>query len=236
MAGDVAATDNVKLKAAPKVKAKKRFAKGMNFYKLFWVFFIGCFLGVVIETVFVFVTTGKLMNRTGLVYGPFNLVYGFGALIMTICLHRLKGKSDRYIFLAGGAIGGAYEYACSWLQETFTGTVSWDYSEMKFNLGGRVNLLYCIFWGVLAVFWVKEIYPRLSDWIENHVPYKAGVPLTWVLVAFMLFNMAMSGLAVYRMSMRYEGAPATNAVEVFLDDHFDDARMHRIYPSMQHKK
>lgn len=28
------------------------FAHGLNFYKLFWVFFLCCFLGVVIETIF----------------------------------------------------------------------------------------------------------------------------------------------------------------------------------------
>ena len=31
-------------------KAARHFARGMNFYKLFWVFFIGCFLGVVVVT------------------------------------------------------------------------------------------------------------------------------------------------------------------------------------------
>ena len=32
-------------------KKTRHFARGLNYYKLFWVFFIGCFLGVVIETI-----------------------------------------------------------------------------------------------------------------------------------------------------------------------------------------
>ena len=43
------------------------FAHGVNFYKLCWVFFICCFLGVVIETIFCFIASGRLSQRTGLV-------------------------------------------------------------------------------------------------------------------------------------------------------------------------
>lgn len=212
---------------------KSHFAHGMNFYKLFWVFFIGCFLGVVLETIFVFITSGKFMNRTGLVYGPFNLIYGIGAVLMTVCLYWLREKRDLWIFFGGAALGGVYEYVCSWLQETVLGTVSWDYSKMPFNLGGRVNLLYCVFWGILAVFWVKDIYPRLSNWIEAYIPKTIGVTLTWLLVLFMVFNSAMSGLAAFRMSQRYEGIPASNALWQYFDENFNDARMERIYPSMK---
>lgn len=150
------------------------FAHGVNFYKLCWVFFICCFLGVVIETIFCFIASGRLSQRTGLVWGPFNLIYGFGAVLLTVSLQRLRGKNDRYIFVGGAVIGGAFEYFCSWLQETVTGTVSWDYSGMPFNLNGRINLLYCIFWGVLALVWVKEIYPRISGWIDQNVSRTYG--------------------------------------------------------------
>lgn len=35
------------------------------------------------------------MRRTGLVWGPFNLIYGFGAVLLTLCLYRLRRKNDR---------------------------------------------------------------------------------------------------------------------------------------------
>ena len=127
------------------------FAHGLNFYKLFWVFFLCCFLGVVIETIFCWIASGRLSQRTGLVWGPFNLIYGIGAVLLTVCLHPFIGKSDRWIFIGGSIIGGAFEYFCSWLQETVLGTVSWDYTGYPFNLNGRINLLYCLFWGALAL-------------------------------------------------------------------------------------
>ncbi len=209
------------------------FAHGLNFYKLFWVFFLCCFLGVIIETVFIWVISGSLMQRTGLVWGPFNLIYGIGAVLLTVCLHPFIGKSDRWIFLGGGLIGGAFEYFCSWLQEKILGTVSWDYSQMAFNLNGRINLLYCLFWGVLALIWVKELYPRLNGFIERRISKTYGVTITWVLVVFMLANSLTSGLAVLRQSQRYEGMPATSSWQVYFDSHYPDERLAKIYPSMQ---
>ena len=155
-------------------------------------------------------------------------------MLLTVSLQRLRGKNDRYIFVGGAIIGGAFEYFCSWLQETVTGTVSWDYSGMPFNLNGRINLLYCLFWGVLALVWVKEIYPRISGWIEQNVSSTYGVALTWVIVVFMLLNSLVSGAAVLRMAQRYEGVPATSAWQQLMDRYYPDDKLAKIYPSMMH--
>ena len=74
---------------------------GQLFYELFWIFFIGCFLGVVIESIWCVLTRGYYESRSGLIYGPFNLIYGFGALLMTIGLNPLQHKKDKTIFFFG---------------------------------------------------------------------------------------------------------------------------------------
>lgn len=211
---------------------RKSFAEGYNFYKLFWIFFIGCFAGVIVEMLWCLATRGYLESRRGLIYGWFNPVYGFGALLMTIALRRLADKRDLWMFLGSALIGGAFEFVCSLFQETCFGTVSWDYSRMSLSLAdGRTSLLYMFFWGLLGLLWVKEIYPRLSRLIER-IPNRWGVPVTWVLLVFMCLNMAVSAAALARQSARREGQPAQNAVESFLDRHYDDARLKKIYPNM----
>lgn len=207
------------------------FAHGLNFYQLFWIFFIGCFLGVVVETIWCLLTRHHYESRTGLIYGPFNLVYGFGALFMTLGLNWLSKKRDAWIFLGGVIIGSTFEYLCSWVQETLFGTVSWQYDKMPFNLNGRINLLYSLFWGALALLWVKGIFPLMCKLISK-IPNAIGKPLTWVLLVFMIFDSAISGLAVARMSTRREGVPAATAVEEFLDRHYPDERLRKIYPNM----
>lgn len=209
----------------------RSFAKGMNFYKLFWIFFIGCFVGVVIEMLWCLVTNGFIESRKGLIYGPFNLVYGFGALAMTVCLHRLEKKRDIWVFLGGFLIGSVYEYGCSWIQEAVFGTVSWQYDDFPFNLDGRINLLYSIFWGILALVWLKFLYPWMCRLIYK-IPNRVGKPLTWVLLVFMILNTLVSGAAVARMTARQEGMPAGNVVEEFLDRHYPNDLLEKIYPNM----
>lgn len=111
------------------------------------------------------------MSRSSVIYGPFSIVWGLGCAFLTLLLYRYRNKSDGSIFLAGTLLGGAYEYICSVFTEMVFGTIFWDYSGFAFNLGGRINLLYCFFWGIAAVVWLKFIYPKLSGWIEK-IPKK----------------------------------------------------------------
>ena len=229
-------TKALKEQAKPKEKSDV-FAQGCCFYKLMSLFFIGAFLGDITETIFCFVTTGVLMSRSSVVYGPFSIVWGLGCALLTAILYRIKSKSDSYIFVAGTLLGGAYEYVCSVFTELVFGTVFWDYSGFAFNLGGRINLLYCFFWGIAAVVWMKFLYPFLSRWIEK-LPRKVGTVLCNVRIVFMIFNCLISAAALSRYEQRQTAgceeaiqAEDQNSYYEFLDTHFPDERMERIYPN-----
>ncbi|MEE0419132.1 MAG: putative ABC transporter permease [Lachnospiraceae bacterium] len=207
------------------------FAVGCSFYKLVCLFFLGAFLGDITETIFCLITTGRLMSRSSVVYGPFSIVWGLGCVLLTSILYQYRSRSDGYIFMFGTVLGGAYEYICSVFTELVFGTVFWDYSDIPFNLGGRINLLYCFFWGIAAVVWMKLIYPRLSVWIEK-IPKKPGMIAAWIMIVFMAFNIVISGLALNRYTERHTGSKTEEStVTRFLDEHFTDVRMEKIYPN-----
>lgn len=227
--------ESFRQKIASRTK-QKVFAEGCGFYKLTALFFIGAFLGDIVETLFCLATTGRLMSRSSVVYGPFSIVWGLGCSLLTFFLYRYRNKKDRHIFVAGTLLGGAYEYICSVFTELVFGTIFWDYSGFSFNLGGRINLLFCFFWGIAAVVWLKIIYPRLSRLIEK-IPVRQGKIISNCLIVFMLFNMLISSLALTRYTERSSlsgAAPessAQNPVNAFLDSHFPDERIERIYPN-----
>ena len=209
---------------------KTVFAAGCCMQKLVWLFFTGCLLGDITETIFCRITAGVWMSRSSLVWGPFSIVWGFAIAAVTDLLYKYKDRSDRFLFLMGTALGGAYEYLCSVLSEMVFGTVFWDYSEIPFNLGGRINLLYCFFWGFAAVAWFKIFYPVISGWIEK-LPICAGRILTWVIVVFMCCNMAVSTMALIRSNERSQEIPATQSWQQTMDERFPDERMEKIYPN-----
>lgn len=233
----ISRVNNKKNKAYPKtVKVEKEakdktvFAYGCGFYKLVVLFFVGAFVGDIIETIFCRITMGEWMSRSSVVWGPFSIVWGLAIAAATLMLYKYKDRSDGFLFLIGTGLGGAYEYLCSVFTEIVFGKVFWDYSDIPFNLGGRINLLYCFFWGIAAVVWFKLIYTRLSKVIEK-IPVKFGKITTWILVVFMIANVLMSCFALTRYDQREKGIDAKQSWQVWLDKHYDDEKMMRIYPN-----
>lgn len=207
------------------------FAHGLNFYKLVWIFTVGCLIGFAVETVWCYVQYGHFESRKGLIYGPFSPVYGFGAVLLTLALYPLRGKNGLAVFAASAVIGAAFEFLCSWLQEKVFGTISWEYSDTPLNLGGRTNLQYAVFWGLLGLIFIKHTYPFLSGWIER-IPNRAGKIITWVLVVLLVLDMLISSLAVRRWTNRSLGQPPANAISGLLDRLYPDDLMEFIYPNM----
>ena len=215
-------------------KTKKHFAHGNTFYKLFWIFFIGCFAGVIIEMLWCLLRHGYIESRVGLIWGPFNLVYGFGALALTHFLYKYRNRSKFYSFAGGFVVGSVIEYLCSLFQELVFGSTSWDYSRVPFNINGRICVLYSVFWGILGIIWIKSIYPRLSRFILK-IPNRIGKTLTWCLLVFMVLNSIASGLVVYRWSKRVEDIPPKSSLDYLIDERYPNERMENLYPNLVFK-
>ena len=211
---------------------EKRFAKGLCLPKLIWIFVICALLGDWIETVYVFGVSGVLMSRSSLLYGTFSVVWGFGAVLLTVLLEPLSRRDDRYVFIGGFFLGGFYEYMCSVFTELVFGTVFWDYSHMPLNIGGRTNVLFMLFWGVLSVVWIKLLYPRLSAFIEKWPPV-LGTVLTWAAVVLLCADMIISAAAMVRYLNRQDGRLPQNSIEEFMDSQYPDSLIEWTWPNMK---
>ena len=102
----------------------------LTLYWVFWLFLIAGVAGDLVEIVFWLVTRGELTSRSSLIYGQFSIVWGAGAVLLTLVFHRMDSRSTPRIFLAGTLLGGVYEYVCSLLQEKLFGACFWDYRHV----------------------------------------------------------------------------------------------------------
>lgn len=198
------------------------------FKKIIWLFVIGCLLGFFIETLWHFFKNGTFINKQGLLYGPFKPIYGLGVLIVTILFYKLQNKNWIIIFILGIFVGTIYEYATSLFQEYVLGTSTWNYSKFNFNINGRIYLPYCIGWGLIALLWIKCIYPKLKPIIIK-IPFWISI-LTAI---FMISNLLISALAVYEYSNRTNNIKHSNKVLNIIDEIYPDKVIKKKFPKLK---
>lgn len=194
--------------------------------KIFWIFVIGSVFGFFAEMLYALVYTRTLEIRRGLIYGPFIQIYGMGAVAYYILISNIQ--EPKKAFMSGMLMGGGLEYLCSFFQEIFFGTISWDYSNLFMNLNGRTSLLYCVYWGIIAIIYLKIIYPsfqKMEVWID-----RKGIKIfTAFFMLFMTFDIVISCMAGNRQQERRQNKPADGVVDEFLDYAYPDALLDRIY-------
>lgn len=214
------------------------FAHGMSFRKMFFIFLIGSIIGSIYEEALFMITTWfetgapEFALRRGVIYGPFNVIYGFGAVIMCLVLVA-KPRSNLKIFLMSAVLDGLVEYFLSLGQELVTHTVSWNYADKFLNIGGRTTIPYMVVWGLLGLIFVKYVYPFFSDLIEK-IPPKPGEMIFRVMLVFMVLDMAISWTAVIRQTLRHNHVPPFTPIGEFYDNYYNDEFLKHYYPNMEH--
>ena len=214
----------------------------LNFFNLFWVFVVCCFLGLILETIwhFLVVEPGSYQDRAGLLFGPFSPIYGFGAVLMTVFLNRLYDDNPALIFLASAVIGTLFEYATALFMQMGFGAVSWDYSHVTiFGMpdplavisDGHVSTLFACMWGILGCIWIKWCLPRLLKLI-NLIPWTWRYSLTTLCAVLMLVDGIMTLQSLDCWFERVSGQPVTTPVEQFYAEHFDNEYMRNRFQSM----
>lgn len=68
----------------------------LTLHRVFWLFLIAGVLGDFIEVAFCLLTQGEFLSRSSLLYGPFSIVWGLGAVLFTLVFHRMNKGSIKY--------------------------------------------------------------------------------------------------------------------------------------------
>lgn len=208
----------------------------LNFFNLFWVFVICCFLGLVIEVIWhmVVVDPGVYQDRAGLLYGPFSPIYGCGAVLMTVALNRFHNRNPLIIFLVSAIIGGAFEFFVSWFMQVAFGIVAWDYSGTFLNIAGRTNFFFMCIWGVLGLLWVKFALPVMLK-LVNVIPWNWRYAVTSVCALLMVVDCVLT-LASFDCWFMREGGTMDyqnpSAIVQFCNKNYGDDFMTARFQSM----
>lgn len=185
----------------------------IDIWKIFAYFIIFCIAGFLLETVYAFVTKGMVESRKGFMYGPFCPIYGVGGVIMFIFLQYFK-KNNLTLFFGGALIGSIVEYLVSFVAEYVFNVKWWDYSYMTFHINGRICLVYSIFWGLLAIPFMKIICVYVEEFIQSLEKKCGNVRFKKIIATFMLFLLVDGLVTVFALRIFSDRLVYMNDIDV----------------------
>lgn len=164
---------------------------------VYWFFLYGC-IGWAVEVVYAAIKEHKLVNR-GFLCGPICPIYGFGmvGLVYSVSLIPMPSSGSMSavaIFFIGMILTTAIELVGGWALFKVYHIRWWDYSNMKFNLGGYICPQFSLLWGLGSVLMIKVFHPLLARG-SNPMPFKAMLILDIVLFIFFVVDVIVSTAA-----------------------------------------
>ena len=237
-----------------KVKqATKKKIFGYTIWRILAYFIIYSVLGYIIETLFGIVTKGTWESRQSFLYGPFCGIYGLGAVIMILSLQYFNQNNNR-LFIGGFIVGSIIEYVVSWIGEVILNVKWWDYSNMPLNLNGRICVFFSIFWGLLGIYLITYINPRvdrLINWIKTKISTNKLKLLTAIMTIFLFVDFILTMYALEFFIIRkvhennlpvnnkeqaeivYERIYSNEKLAKFINNFWDDKKMIRTFPNLK---
>lgn len=235
------------------VKKKKFTIMGLSIWRILAYFIIYSIVGYIIETIFGIITKGRWESRQSFLYGPFCAIYGLGAAIMIIFLHKYSKKYTT-LFWGGFIVGSIVEYLVSLIGEMILGVKWWDYSDMPLNINGRICVYFSLFWGFLALYLIASFNPRIDkfiNWCKSKISLKTLKSLTLTVTIIMLIDFIITGVAMYffliRMiaqndldvpkkeivTQKYEDIYNNEKLSDFIYKYWGDRKMIRTFPNIK---
>lgn len=172
---------------------KQTLQKNLVHYFLYFMLYsiIGWIYEVFLEVV---VYRWGFSNR-GILFGPYCIVYGVGALILLFSLRKLQEKriclgkisvTPVLVFLGIVIITTVVELAASYIMEFTQGGWLWDYRRFAFNFEGRIALNPSIRFGIggmIFLYGLQPLFEKLTARMGEKRVYAISIILFIVLIA-----------------------------------------------------
>lgn len=166
------------------------------FYSYCILFFIYSFLGWIMEITLTLITDKKFVNR-GFLLGPCCPIYGCGCILLNLLLHNYT-NNILVLFILTMFTCSLLEYITSFLMEKIFKLRWWDYSQMKFNINGRICLETMTPFSILGVLAIKFATPFFITNI-NKLSEKTILIISIILITLFIIDVIISLTIVFKL-------------------------------------
>lgn len=211
-------------------------------WKTLIYFIIYSIIGFFMETIYAIFTKGMIESRKSFLYGPFCIIYGVGAICLTMTLTRYKNQNKK-IFFYGMIVGCLVEYLGSYIGEIFLHVKWWDYSNDFLNINGRTCLYYAILWGFLSIALINYVNPVIDKYIDIMIQ-KTSSQFWKLCISSVTLLMIFDGILtcivldnfLIRVSSEYnidiKGIDSNQINNIDLSKNYSNERMMMTYPNI----
>lgn len=208
-----------------------------SLYEYLWFFIIYAVGGWCLEVSYHVVTKGHFINR-GFLNGPVCPIYGFGMLIVIICLLPLK-DNKMIMFFGSIVLATLLELVTGFLLEKLFHERWWDYSKEPFNFHGYICLKFSIEWGIACLIVVDLVHTFFAS-IIKHFPRAPGIILLTVCLAIFAADCVATVITVRgfnnRLRLMNEVGARIRKLSDAMGEDITDATLHGIEKSQQVKE
>lgn len=146
-----------------------------KFQKYFFYFMLYSIIGWVYEVFLEVVVYRWGFSNRGVLFGPYCVIYGVGALILIFSLSWLQKKkiciggisvTPVLVFLGVVIVTTVTELIGSYIMEFTTGDWMWDYTRFAFNFQGRIALNPSIRFGIggmIFLYVLQPVFVKISE-------------------------------------------------------------------------
>lgn len=166
------------------------------FYKCFILFIIYSILGWSLEVLLSLYKHKRFINR-GFLIGPYCPIYGAGSILLTLLLTNYENNII-ILFILSMVICGILEYFVSFILEKIFKLRWWDYTNMKFNINGRICLETLVIFGIFGILLIKITNPFLLN-ILNQFNSNFLVIIAIILMSIFIVDIIISSNIVFNI-------------------------------------
>ena len=173
---------------------KKKFAEYYLYFMMYSI--IGWIYEVFLEVV---VYRWGFSNR-GVLFGPYCIIYGVGALILIFSLGGLQKKrlylgkvlvTPVLVFIGIVVITTVVELIASYIMEFTQGGWQWDYTRFAFNFEGRIALNPSIRFGIggmVFLYLLQPLFKKLTGKMSDRTLYTVSLIFLILFIADIIYT------------------------------------------------
>lgn len=181
---------------------------------IFLIFFIYSVIGYIVEILSVSLIEKKFIFSRGYLIGPYLPIFGFGSVIITLCLNKYQNDIVA-LFILAMFFCCTLEYFTSFFLEKIFKLRWWNYKDKKYNLNGRICLETGIMFGFGGIAIEKVTNPLIFTFL-NIFSLNTLEIIAFILFLIIICDFVVSTYAIVKLEIdtnKYLNQDATKFVK-----------------------